>query len=51
MVLFKNYILNTDKPISVDNLPPLKFSGGTKNKARTGKMQGDWYPEISVAVE
>ena len=32
------------------NIISLKFAGGPTNQGRTGNMQGDWYPDRSLAV-
>ena len=42
--------MDADKPVPVVNLPPVKFIGINTNQGITGNIQGDWYPEISVAV-
>ena len=42
--------MDTDKPVPVVNIPPARFIGGPSNKERTGKIQGSWYPDISLTV-
>ena len=32
------------------NIPPVRFIGGPTNQLRTGNIQGDWDPDISVSV-
>ena len=39
-----------DKSIFVVFLPPLKFVGVSTNQGRTGKIQGSWDLDRSVAV-
>ena len=42
--------MDSDKPVPVVTLPPVRFIGGPTNQGRTGNIQGACYPEISVAV-
>ena len=42
--------MDTDKPVPVVDLPPMKYIGITTNQGITVNIQGAWYPEISVAV-
>ena len=42
--------MNTDKPVPVVNLPPVRFIGGPSNQGRKGNIQGAWDIDISVAV-
>ena len=48
--IFTKEILDPDKPILVENLPPFKLAGVPTNQARTGNILGDWDPYISSAV-
>ena len=50
MVIFIKEILDTDKPILVVNISPLKFAGGTIKKGIKGSINGAWYPDRSVRV-
>ena len=50
MVLLTKEGMDADKPITVLNIPPLRFIGGTTRQVRTGNIQGAWYPEKSVSV-
>ena len=49
MVLFTKEKMNTDKPVPVVNLPPVRFIGGPSNQGITCNIQGEWDPDISVA--
>ena len=46
----KKEILDADKPISVGNIPPLKFAGGTTKQEITGNIQGAWDTDILVSL-
>ena len=50
VLIFIKESLDSDKPILVVILPPLKFAGGTSNQGIKGNMHGALYPDISVAV-
>ena len=50
MVLFTKQNMDGDKPVPVLNFPPVRFIGGPSNQERTGNIQGDWHPDISVSV-
>ena len=38
------------KPVSMLNIPPMRFIGNPTRQRRTGIIKGYWEPEISVAV-
>ena len=42
--------MDADKPVPVVNLPPVIFIGGPSKKVITGKIQGAWDTDRSVAV-
>ena len=46
VLLFTKNSLDTEKPILVVNIPPLKFTGGTTNQVITVNIQVAWYPDI-----
>ena len=50
MVIFTNEILDSEKPILVENVPPLMFAGGPTNQERTVKIQEAWNTDRSVAA-
>ena len=50
MIIFTKYSMDADKPVTVINLPPVKFIGISTNQGRAVNNQEAWYPEISVAV-
>ena len=50
VAIYKKYNTDTDKPVPVVNIPPARFIGGPSNQERTGKIQGSWYPDISLTV-
>ena len=50
MVLLTKDSMYADKPIQVENLPPVRFIGGASNKVIIGNIKGSWDPEILVAV-
>ena len=50
MVLFTKERLDTEKPMLVGNILPLKFSGGPLNQVITVNIQVSWDPYISVSV-
>ena len=43
-------ILDSDKPILVQNIPPLYFAGGPTNHGIIDNIQEAWVPDRSVAV-
>ena len=50
VVLFNRDISDTDKPMLVGSITPLKSTGGTTEQVRTCNLQGDCDPGISVAL-
>ena len=42
--------MDTDKPVPVVILPPVRFIAGPRSQGITGIIQGYWDPEISVAI-
>ena len=50
VVIFTRDSMDTDKPISVVNIPPLGFVGGPTNNLIRGNMQVYWDPEIPVSA-
>ena len=50
VVLFTKYHMDSDKPVTVANLPPVRFIGGPTRQGRRGIIQVSWYPETSVAA-
>ena len=50
VVLFKKENMDTDEPVPVAILPPMRFIGGHTRQGRTGSIQVSWDPERSVAV-
>ena len=50
VVLFTKDHMDSDKPVTVVNLPPVRFIGGPKRQGREVSIQVSWYPETSVAV-
>ena len=50
MVLFTKCNVDTDKPVLVVVLSPLRFIGGPTRQGRTGGIQGSWYPERSLSL-
>ena len=42
--------MDADKPVLVSIIPLMRFIGGPKRKGKTGRIQGYWDPEISLAV-
>ena len=50
MVLFIEENMDSDKPVPVVNIPPLRFIGGPSNQVRTGNIQGVWDPDRTVSV-
>ena len=42
--------MDADKPVTVLNLPPVRFIGGPSNQLIKGNIQGAWELYISVAV-
>ena len=50
VVLLPKENINAYKHVSVGNLPPLRFVGGTEKKGRIVSIKGACNPEISVSV-
>ena len=50
MVLFTKDNMDSDKPVLVVNLPPVRFIGGHTRQLIRGSIQRAWDPEISVYV-
>ena len=50
MVIFTKENMDSDKPVPVVILPPVRFIGGTSNQVRTVNIKGAWDPDRSVAV-
>ena len=50
LVIFTKDIMDSYIPITVGNIPTLRFLGGSTNKGTTGNGQGAWYKERSVSV-
>ena len=48
--IFTKEILDSDKPILVQNIPPLNFAGGPTNQGIIDNIQEAWVPDRSVAV-
>ena len=46
VIIFTNESMDEDEPVTVANIPPVRFIGGTKNKVITGNIQVEWDPEI-----
>ena len=44
VVLFKIYNMDSDKPVLVVNIPPVRFIEGPKNQVITGDIYGACYP-------
>ena len=42
--------MDADKPVPVVNLPHVRFICGPSKQGRTGNIQGEWDPDILVAV-
>ena len=42
--------MDADKPVPMVNIKIVRFIGGPQSQVRTGRIQGSWEPEISVAV-
>ena len=49
MVLFTKDNTDTDKPVPVVNLPPVRFICGPPKQERTGNIQGAWDPNILIS--
>ena len=50
VVLFTKGKMEADKPITVVNLPPVRFIGAPIKLGRTVNIKGERYPDISVTV-
>ena len=50
MVIFTKDDMDTDKPIPVVIIPPMRFIGNPTSKARTRSIHGSWDLEISVSM-
>ena len=50
MVLFTKEKMKEDKPVTVVNLPPVRFIGVPSNQVRTGNIQEAWATYRSVEV-
>ena len=50
VVLFTKESLDTDKPILVIILPPLKFTENTTKQGGTGNIKEAWDPDRSVKI-
>ena len=50
MVLFKKENTDADKRVPVINCPPVRFIGAPPKQGITGNIQGEWDPDILVAV-
>ena len=50
VVLFTKENMGSDKPVTVVNIPNVRFIGGPSKQGRTGKNKGTWNPDRSVAV-
>ena len=42
VVIFTKYNMESDKPVPVLNLPPVRFLGVPSKQVRTGNIQGVW---------
>ena len=49
-VLFTKYNMGADKPVLVIILPPVRFIGAPTRQGIIVSIQGDCYPERSVAM-
>ena len=50
LVIFTKENMGAYKPVPVVNLPPVRFIGGPSRQGISGNIQGDWDPDISVAL-
>ena len=49
MVIFTMKNMDADKPVTVVNLPLVRFICGPSNQERAGNIQGEWDPDRLVA--
>ena len=50
VVLLEKESMDSDKSVSVVNIPPFRFIDGLTKQVRTGNIQVAWDPEIFLAV-
>ena len=50
MVIFTKEGTYADKPVTVVNIPPVRYIYGPSNQGITGNIQGAWDTDRSVAV-